>query len=108
MREGGREGRGVSLTLWEVLEDSGDAALGEQENVAVPHCATAGDIVNQVDLGREGGRGRRERERERGGGGEFLWFLWLRGKPRNVYPHEMFTCYETVPHSTGMWFSILQ
>ena len=59
MREGGREGRGVSLTLWEVLEDSGDAALGEQENVAVslgPHCATVGDIVNQVDLGREGGR----------------------------------------------------
>ena len=55
-REGGREGRGVSLTLWEVLEDSGDAALGEQENVAVslgPPCATAGDIVNQVDLGRE-------------------------------------------------------
>ena len=69
MREGGREGRGVSLTLWEVLEDSGDFALGEQENAAVslgPHCATAGDIVNQVDLGREGGRGRRERE---GGGG---------------------------------------
>ena len=67
MREGGREGRGVSLTLWEVLEGSGDAALGEQENVTVslgPHCATTGDIVNQVDLGREGG-GRRER----GGGG---------------------------------------
>ena len=54
MREGGREGRGVSLTLWEVLEDSGEAALGEQENVAVslgPHCATAGDIVNQVEGG---------------------------------------------------------
>ena len=53
-----------------MLEDSGDAALGEQENVAVslgPHCATAGDIMNQVDLGREGGR--KERERERGGGG---------------------------------------
>ena len=47
MREGGREGRGVSLTLWEVLEDSGDAALGEQENVAVslgPHCASAGGV----------------------------------------------------------------
>ena len=68
MREGGREGRGVSLTLGEVLEDSGDAALGEQENVAVslgPHCATVGDIVNQVDLGREGGK---ERKRERGRG----------------------------------------
>ena len=68
MREGGREGRGVSLTLWEVLEDSGDAALGEQENVAVspgPHCATAGDIVNQVDLGRE--EGGKEREKETGG-----------------------------------------
>ena len=48
-----------------MLEDSGDAALGEQENVAVslgPHCATAGDIMNQVDLGREGEGGR-------GGGG---------------------------------------
>ena len=93
MREGGREGRGVSLTLWEVLEDSGDTALGEQENLAVslgPHCATVGDIMNQVDLGREGGV-------------KFLWFLWLRGK------HELFT-HETVPHtcSTGMWFSILQ
>ena len=96
-----------------MLEDSGDAALGEQENVAVslgPHCATVGDIVNQVDLGRGGGGGKeREREREGGkycivgilGGGEFLWFLWLRGK------HKMFT-HETVPHSTGMWFSILQ
>ena len=52
-----------------MLEDSGDAALGEQENVAVslgPHCATAGDIVNQVDLGRGGGEG--ERERGKGGG----------------------------------------
>ena len=87
MREGGREGRGVSLTLWEVLEDSGDAALGEQENVAVspgPHCATAGDIVNQVDLGREGGK-------EREGGGHFLCFLWLRGKPRNFYPRNSTT-----------------
>ena len=67
MREGGREGRGVSLTLWEVLEDSGDAALGEQENVAVSlglHCATVGDIMNQVDLGRGGGEGEREREGE--------------------------------------------
>ena len=80
-REGGRARRErgqKSLTLWEVLEDTGDAALGEQENVAVslgPHCATAGDIVNQVDLGREGEgeeeeEGGRERERGGGGGGE--------------------------------------
>ena len=72
MREGGREGRGVSLTLWEVLEDSGDA-LGEQGNVAVslgPHCATVGDIVNQVDLGREEG------EREREGGKHCIVFFF--------------------------------
>ena len=80
MREGGREGRGVSLTLWEVLEDSGDAALGKQENVAVSlglHCATAEDIVNQVDLGGEGVK--------------YLWFLWLRGKPRKFYPRNSTT-----------------
>ena len=46
-----------------------DAALGEQENVAVPHCATAGDIrgTRLIWGGREGGEG--EREREGGGGG---------------------------------------
>ena len=69
-REGGREGRGNSLTLWEVLQDAGDAGLGEQENVTVslgPHCATAGDIMNQVDLGRERERTEgRDKRKERG------------------------------------------
>ena len=42
-----------------------------------PHCATTGDIVNQVDLGREGGRGRRERERGGGGGGGGIFVVFV-------------------------------